>query len=418
MKLLDFYRDILKLTSATVDDVGQVSITVGGHSKPYLIDGKRLVIPTNEQLASANWKDRIAFHPLAENVLRVGESKVMNQYRRDINSFMNSVIGRLGAQFMALAVNVDAHHRLTPDQTPVLKQLADADERCEQVYLKIMESMGLGNPTTSFINLYLKSPAMVGGKQYNRGCIVGFPLREALLDESNKQVFGVTVTKKQRATLLALMDFLLPSHMQYNTGSYSAIAPSLHALLGSVLTVGSHINAVIDGYEDFITGAEQLRYPADWVEVWQDLTVLTDELNMLRMLPGNEGVTAKEQAQAQAPVAPVQQTASLRMPMAAPASAPHAAAPAVPSDGIVRLPDGSIDMVATQRARMGGMAPGMMPGMPMGMPGMMMPGMMPMVQQPTAAMNRAMPPKWHNGTTAPQPGMMMPGGYWPGTGML
>ena len=91
MKLITLYKALLELGGMSSDRDGLVSGKLPGAKedpRPVTIKGKRLVLPTQKQLTTSDWSDRIVFHPLYENVLR-GESQVIEvkiskeQYERD-----------------------------------------------------------------------------------------------------------------------------------------------------------------------------------------------------------------------------------------------------------------------------------------------------------------------------------------------
>jgi hypothetical protein len=75
MKLLDLYRSILKTAHLIVDAEGFVSQVRGANKEPFLVDGQRLVLPTDEQMRAGE-ADTVAFHVLFEYLTR-GESPVL-----------------------------------------------------------------------------------------------------------------------------------------------------------------------------------------------------------------------------------------------------------------------------------------------------------------------------------------------------
>lgn len=439
MKLIELYKDILAVGSLRVDDEGMVSAAVAGSTTPYMVEGKRLVLPTPQQMSNADWSNRVSFHPLQENILR-GESKVMEKYRNAVNIRLNYVIGMIAQELMGLAVDVAAHKRLNPDQAILLSHLKDADEKSMAVFQSLMKAMGIGNKDRCFVHIFLKRGGVVQGKKYNRACIVSFPLYEELLKDE-KQVYGVTMSKKHKAVIRALIEFILPGIDQpghFDAGSESDIAPFLDCLMHGVMKVASCVNDVLANYEQFIDRADEYRYNDDWVEAFDNLAALLPEIRMIPMQAGNEGSVAKTPGQvAQAPqqltnVAPPTSIATMPHPVHAahpPAGAvampqvqPTAPgwAPATPTTGPVRTPDGKIDMGATLRsnpqvaAAMGATPFGAYPGMMMAPPAGPVGARMGAPRWDNPGVMGAMPGQWPQ---QPQMGMGMPmnmGGYMPG----
>lgn len=305
MKIIQLYKDILSVASLQADEDGMVSAVAGGSSSPFMVDGKRLVLPTREHLSNPDWASRVVFHPLSENNLR-GESKVMEKFRNAINKRLNYVIGLLAQELLALTVDIDAHKRLNPDQQALLTALLGADEKSKTLeqLQALLKAMGLGNNERSIVHIFLKRGGIVRGKKFNRACIVSFPLYEELGKEDAKQVYGVTVSKKNKLLLRKLLEFILPgiekpSH--FDAGSESDIAPFLDCLMHGVLKIAGCINQVVDDYENFIEDPDMFRFNSDWVEAFENLAVLLPEIRSIPMQAGNEGSTGAPVAQAAAP---------------------------------------------------------------------------------------------------------------------
>lgn len=435
MKLIQLYRDILSVGSLIADGEGMVSAAVAGQTVPFMVEGKRLVLPTQEHLSNPDWSNRVTFHPLSENILR-GESKVMEKYRHAVNVRMNYVLGCIGENLLDLAQNVDAAKRLNPDQTQFLTKVLGADEKTLDIWKHLLKAMGMGNNDKCIVHLFLKRGGVVRGKKYNRACIVSFPLYEELwkeerhpttspaLTKEQKQVYGITISKKHKAVLRALIEFMLPgieNANQFDSGSESDIAPFLDALMQGVAKVASSINNVIDEFGEFIHLSNELRYNDDWVEKFENLNALLPEIRMIPMQAGNEGSTSKVQVPTH--TGQQQQPQGLTNVAPAPVHAAHpppgvmampgpqqlqqawgqqvqpAAAPA--AGGIAKTASGAIDMSATLRsnpavaAALVGAYPGMYPGVVMAPP----PG-------PVGA--RMGDPRWASGP------MVMTTGQWPG----
>jgi len=371
--MLQLYKDILSVASLKADDEGMISAVAGSASSPFMVEGKRLVLPTRENLAGEDWTNRMIFHPLSENNLR-GESKVMEKFRGAINARLNYVIGLLSQELLALAVDVDAHKRLNPDQASLLTKVLGAEQKTLDMLQSLLKAMGLGNNDRCIVHIFLKRGGMVRGKKYNRACIVTFPLYEELCKEDTKQIYGVTVPKKHRAVLRNLFEFILPgieNPSAFDAGSESDIAPFLDCLMQGVMKIAGCINQVVDDYEKFIDQPDTFRFNADWVETFDNLAQLLPEIRSVPMQAGNEGSTGKTIAAPAAGVgghltnvapapapAPFTHTGHAHAPAgtmampAAPAQPAWTGAPVAAGAGpaIVKTASGGIDFTATLRS--------------------------------------------------------------------
>lgn len=291
MKILDLYKDILAAGCLYADKEGLISAKIKGATSPFLIEGKRLVLPTKEHLQMSDWSNRIVFHPLSENIHR-GESKVLERFRNNINLRLNYTLGLLADQLFKLVVNVGGHKHLSPDQSVILSSVKNADEKAYTSFVHLIEDMGLTNKTKSFVNIYLKKGGVVDGKKYNRAAIVTFPLYEELM-KNQKQVFGINITSvKHREAIKQLLEFILPGidkPHHFDRGSESQIAPLLDCLMQGVMGIASRINDILDEYGQMLEGSDELRYSDDWMEAFENLEQLKNEIRSIPMQAGNEG---------------------------------------------------------------------------------------------------------------------------------
>lgn len=354
MKILEFYKSILTLGCLSADEQGLISAQLNGSQVPFMVDSKRMVLPTREHLANPNKKDIVIFHPLSENLLR-GESDVMAKYRSAINIRLNYAIHTLILELTVLTLSPGTHSRLKPDQYELLSLLKDADDKTLDAYRNLFKAMPLGNVEKCFVHFFMKKNAMIAGKNHRRGAIVTFPLYEELCKEGTT-AFGVKLRKKDHASIKAVLEYLFPKIAEkdtYSRGSLSDTAPTLDALLQGVLGIGSHVNAMVDDYEAVMDDIKALRYDDEWVSVLDNLGQFTNELRLLPMQAGNEGsLEQSNQAPAQKSLTNVAAPAA-HMPAPAPApvyqtlAGPMASNPNAPV--VVKTADGKLDFGATLR---------------------------------------------------------------------
>jgi hypothetical protein len=287
-KLNDFYKQILKLGGLVTDKDGLVSATIDDSTVPFTVKGKRLALPTKENMGKT--ADLVIFHPLSENFLR-GESEVMQRYRSAINTRLNYVLGCLMEEMLTLITSAGEHQKLTPEQSEVLSVAHEADEGTLTRFTQLLKAMGLGDKEKSFVNIYLKKTASIKGKVYKRGAIVTFPFYKELI-KKEKSVYGVTLRIKDREAIQKLLEFIIPGIGEddaYNQGSSGDVSPFLESLLKGLIGVAANINSIATSYKDFLALYDNYVYNADWVDTMENIHLLETEIRLVPMQAGNEG---------------------------------------------------------------------------------------------------------------------------------
>lgn len=308
MNILDLYKSILECGGLTTDDDGFVSIKFDKKGSPVLVNGKRLVLPTQKQLTSENWNDKVVFHPLSENILR-GESEVITKMRSVFNIRLNYTFAAVAQNLLTIISSTSEHSKLTPEQGEVLSAVLEADETTLIAFTKMMVNSIGECPEKAFINIFLKRGGTIGGKKYSRVGIVTFPLYEEL-KKNQETYYGVKLRAKDRQALIQLYEYMLPGldkEETYNFGTDSNIAPFLDALMGAVLGIGSKMNDILELFGKLIDSSDQLVFESEWVEAFENLNVMLPQIRQIPVQQGNEGkIKAAEPVAAAQPV--VQQT--------------------------------------------------------------------------------------------------------------
>lgn len=288
--IFEFYKDILSTANLTVDKDNMISATMKGTSLPFMVDSKRLVLPTKEHLLDSGTKDKIMFHPLSESVMR-GESKVMERFRGAINTKLNFVLGSLMEELMILLTSHGEHAKLTPDQSSLLYKVKEPDVKTLDVLRNLLKTIGLSDINKCIVHIYLKKGGIVNGKTFNRAAIVSFPLYTELL-KKEKQIFGIALRNKDRDAIISLLEYIIPgidTEGSFNRGSVCDIAPFLDALMKSLMGVAGRINDVVNNFTGFIQEPESYLYSDGWVETFDNLSQMLPEIRAIPMQAGNEG---------------------------------------------------------------------------------------------------------------------------------
>jgi hypothetical protein len=288
MNLIKVYESILKFIGLDSTKDGYVNARYGDNVKPFNINGLRVVLPLPEQLRSFDPKEKIIFHPLAENVLR-GESDVINKLKEVIILRVNLVTGLIIQSLLNLVASPELHSKLTPEQAELLLTMKDVEPKTVIEFTNLMLSNIKNQDNSQFFNLYLKKGGTFKGSKFSRVGVVTFPYYDKLLE--NEKDLKPTRSKDRKA-LLAIFKFIFPcieEKESYNYGSNSNIAPYLDTLLKTTANVASRLNDVVSIYQDFIDDYDTLIFDADWVDYFLDLDVLLPEIRRIPVQVGNDG---------------------------------------------------------------------------------------------------------------------------------
>jgi hypothetical protein len=346
MNLLDFYKNILLAGNMVTDSQGMVSGKYEDKTTPIMIGGKRLILPTRDNLRNADLDAQVMFHPIIESSSR-GESDVVSKLRGCINIRLNFIVAKLMSELLTLCTSPAQHAHLSPNQGELLNHCKDADEKTLLMFDSIIEKMGINNKTQCFVQIYLKRSYNLNGKSFNRAAVVSFPFYEELIKDQDT-VFGITIKrKKDRATLIKLCKFIfsdIDKPNAFDVGTNSEIAPFLVALMNALIKVVSCIQDVVSEYENFFVDSSIYKYKDDFADVINDLNPLMGEALAIPMQPGNEGSVAAPSALSVAPY---------RQPD--PVARHYGPTPMQQDTGPVITANGGIDFAETMRRRnMGG----------------------------------------------------------------
>ena len=327
MKLITLYKAILDLGGMSADRDGFVSGKLIGSTQepaPVTIKGKRLVLPTQKQLSTPDWSDRIVFHPLYENVLR-GESQVIEKLRNLIMMRINVTIGVLGAALLELAGNTAEHSKLNPDQSMFLAKVRMLDAKSLDNWKDLLKALEPAEGKQNFVYMFLKRSGSVAGKKHARVGVVTFPVMKALVND--EKVFGYKPRNKDREVFKNLMEYLFNDILNdgaYNAGSDSSIAPYTDAMMRTFLRIMAPLNDVIDLFADILPELTDLRFNSDWVDELDKLESYHVDIRSIPMQAGNEGTSlVKGVAPTQeVPQEPMHQTQAVVQPTPTSAPAP------------------------------------------------------------------------------------------------
>lgn len=319
-KLLKFYTDALSVADLAVDDKGNVSGGVfSGELRDATIDGRRLVLPTYENLRRTDTGSFICFHALKENVIRRGESKVMLAIRTWATRRAFTTMAALLTETLTLALDNSKHTKLSPDQASFIKCLGDVDATSLKNLVDILSSCTKVNATHPGLSIFVRRPGPrigVESRRVRRVATMSFPLYERIA-ELFEQDFGekiklpkgqkhirekrtindVEIRKSDVALFKVLFELVIDNIQSKNhwiCETDSDIGPTFVALLQTVKKFATIATGVAQLFENVFNDAQQIKYNLDWCETLDNLSSLSSEIDHIPMQDGNEGAVAED----------------------------------------------------------------------------------------------------------------------------
>lgn len=245
LKVNEIYKAMLAFAGAEADEKGFIFQTSLGGKTPMVVSGKSVVLPYRENLR--NPKGNAIFHPLGEVVVR-SESEVLARYRKWINLRLNNAIQGMIYRLLRLVASTEVHKRLTPEQSEVIYQVTDVDEKSYVNFCKTaLKVFADENKLESgFVNIYLRRGGDYLGKKTYCAGVTTFQFYQRLLSEDAKADIGCRVSDVK--AWRKMFEFLFPDIGEkeaYNFGSYSEVAKYSDALIGAAVKVAESINQYI-----------------------------------------------------------------------------------------------------------------------------------------------------------------------------
>lgn len=307
-ELLGFYRGVLKAVDiAPAEESDDLLYFPPGATdnkgKPLFIkatvEGKQWVMPSKEVLKASPWEEKMAFHPLSESFTSA-DSQTFNRLKSLVNVKLNGLVAAILIRLMEFAADTDAHKAMPAKVGRYLKELGGVKKVTAERLADIVKRTSMDNAQRRLVNVFVKRRANIDGELYSRGAITTFPILDQLVDGEDK-IFGVSVSKRDRAAIEGLIRFVLPDAddlAAYSVGSNGHTAPSFLVLLGAFAKVAKRLNEVLDTHAPLFTDVDDLKIELDWEEVIDDKEAIEKLANCIPPLPGNVGSTSKSEADA------------------------------------------------------------------------------------------------------------------------
>lgn len=292
-KIIDYYKTLLSLGWLVADEDGQISVQLGDELMPATINGKRMILPTREQMKNTNWDSRVGFHPLRESY-NLGVSDVVAGLRDQFVQRLNTSISYLMKELISIAHDQEGQKNLTTEQAQVLNALPKCDDRTVKDFASLMKNTKSRNNADQFINIHIRRGGVVKGVTFGRAGIVKFPIYDQL-KASKEPVNGVKLSVKDREMLTKLYEFIFPEIATdpefFSVGVSSRSAPFLEALVRSALGVADSLAEASQPYMDKVDLPQILYFnPAlgDWKEIFDSKDMVEQLARTIPPLNANE----------------------------------------------------------------------------------------------------------------------------------
>lgn len=235
-KVVAFYTSLLATLDIVANEEGLLAHSTSG--EPITIDGKRLALPTGDNIRLAGRDELVVFHPLSENVFE-GMSEVFIELRHIVAAKLHKVIVYTAYTLIKLVLDKASHEGLSSKQMVTISSLAEVDEKFLDTFKKLMNKLEVSG-NNQLINIFMKYGGGLKDTKYMRIAFVSFPLLELIDSSEDYIIHDVKFRKKDMAILKALFTTVVPRGFEkdaYSAGSSSSVAPYFSALLLAMCSV-------------------------------------------------------------------------------------------------------------------------------------------------------------------------------------
>jgi hypothetical protein len=293
-KIIDYYKTLIELGWMVADEDGNVSVKLGDQLMPATINGKRVVLPTRDQMKNKNWENRVGFHPLRE-AFNLGISDMVASLRDQFVQRLNTSIAYLMKELIAIAYDQDNQKNLSTEQAQVLNALSKCDATLVKDFESIQKNTKSRNNADMFINIFIKRGGVVKGTTYGRAGLVTFPIYEALKKPEKEPINGVKLSNKNREMLVKLFEFVFPELLAdpeyFNVGVNSRSAPFIESLVRVTMNVVDALVQSAAPYMDKVDLPYILQFPENigfWKEIFDSKDMVEQLARTIPALNANE----------------------------------------------------------------------------------------------------------------------------------
>lgn len=292
--LNSFYEKLLNDVGIQDGGEGKLSIAkLNGTLSPVTVDGKRLALPTRENLKS-NDDGLIMFHPASEQLMS-GPSPVLDALREYIMVRIYCTGIAIARSAMAISLDTALQKKVRGSGNELMRALTSSDKKMSETLDKVLDNIGL-TPDNRMYNIFLVAS---GSKENPRGlrtAKVSFPILDDANSDDTTEFFKVKMPRKTKdkpcitALLAAILDVdLEKEHLKEYTSTLRQ-APYFHSLITAFYDIATHQNKLIDSLSKADENIKGLEYNLDWSEEFDDFENFVKKVgHAVPLLPGNQG---------------------------------------------------------------------------------------------------------------------------------
>lgn len=296
--MLDFYRTVLLSVNVKPNEHGALDhyTTWGSEPRPLMVDGKRLMLPTRDNMRSGD-KDMILFHPLSEATDR-GESPVFHQLKDLVLTKIAVTLTLLMRTVLEQSMTSVEKVQLTSKQIEFLGKVSPEHDLQLKLIKNVEKALITGaqtkEPQNRLCTIYIKRDAKPYGsdEKYKRAAVVSFPLIREFLKEPEK-VAGQTFAGYERKAIANVLRLLVPNADQddyYSVFNNPTHAPTFSILMQAWQQLALQLNKSLDIFSNFLPESEQ-SINLDW---FIGLNNIGRWIGIVPPQAGNEGVLREE----------------------------------------------------------------------------------------------------------------------------
>lgn len=280
------YTAILKSLYCSVDDDGVVKSL---KDEPYRIGDNVVVVPTHELLKENDWKGKVAFHPLCEDLL-AGQSDITRWLIKRVNAAIALNVCHLVLCSLQIAQNPALQSEIKDGSyTQYIEILGESKESTINFFRKkLMKAFGDEESSVSFSNLYVSRAGELNGKTYSRIATLEIPM----LNENTDDTMLLGIKAPNKADKRMIIDFVakLFDGVPLEVGSNGNV-PYFEAIMRLYYGVANRLNKVRKtlkgGIDDSVLGTVSLSW-----HKWLD-EGMNDQIGVIPPLSGNVGPVEK-----------------------------------------------------------------------------------------------------------------------------
>lgn len=297
LKLLDTYRSILGFCGCYPEPNEKEQIYVkldsSGAKSPATMQGRKWVLPTEENCKNAYVDNLALFHPLSENIIK-SESADIKRLRTCLSVRMNYALYKLICMLLEIASSPEKHTSLSPEQTEMCVALKKVTKDQLMTFSEVAyDAINRADGVFQLVHVFLSRGTTLDGKKFSRVGNISFPFYEKL--KEGAEICGKKITSTESKIFIRVLEYIFPDIGKlnaYSYGSNSATAPYLDALMKSGYNVVTRILELTDTFEPFIIDSVVYDFDTRWLEVFQDLKGYEPEIRKVAVTQSSNDYAA------------------------------------------------------------------------------------------------------------------------------